>query len=795
MLLIVLNAQAESTETTHSTLQGTVINNKNEAIAGVTVYFPELKTGAVTDINGKYKIDELPSKTLLIQVSSLGYKVIVENVVLSKKTQKDFVLEETIIEINEIAVTGQSGATQLAKMSAPVTLVSKKELQQKASTHLIDAISSQPGISQITTGSGISKPIIRGLGYNRIVVMNDGIRQEGQQWGDEHGIEMDEFNIDRVEILKGPASLMYGSDAMAGVVNFLTAPVLSQGVKVLNVLGNYQTNNGLRAYSVNFSGHEKSFVWDLRYSNKAAHAYQNKFDGYVYNSGFAENAVSALLGINKWWGYSHLTLSTYHLTPGIVEGDRDSASGQFIKAIFENGIEREAIAEKADFMLYQHQMPYQQVKHYKAVLNNNVLIGNGFLKSTIGFQQNRRQEFEDIVHPDDYALYFRLNTFNYSLYYHLSEHKGTDISLGLNGMAQQSANMGIEFLIPAYQLFDIGAFAMFRKSWKKLDIDGGLRYDNRTQNIDALYLDESGNKTDASTPDAIEKFSDFSGRFEGFSGSAGISYRPNDHRAFKFQLSRGFRSPNISELSSNGIHEGTQRYETGNLRLKPEASWQVDVEADFNSRHVSLKVNLFSNTINNFIYSHKLNTIQGADSVSEGAAVFKYTQGKAQLNGGELTLDFHPHPLDGLHFENSLSLVNAKLFNATDSTRYLPFIPAPKWTSDLRAEIQMPGNLLKNSYVSVGVEHYFKQNHVFSAYNTETVTPAYTLFNASLGTDIMLKKQRVSIYLNAINLTDLAYQSHLSRLKYTATNQLTRRSGVYNMGRNLSLKVMLPIEL
>ena len=144
----------------------------------------------------------------------------------------------------------------------------------RLSANIIDALATQPGISQITTGSGISKPVIRGLGYNRVVVVSDGIRQEGQQWGDEHGIEIDEFDVSKVEILKGPASLMYGSDAMAGVINMFTAPVLPQGKKQLNVLTNYQTNNGLMAYSLNFAGHKNVFVWDLRYSHKQAHAYQ-----------------------------------------------------------------------------------------------------------------------------------------------------------------------------------------------------------------------------------------------------------------------------------------------------------------------------------------------------------------------------------------------------------------------------------------------------------------------------------------------------------------------------------------
>lgn len=796
LLFISFSLIAEIADNQHASLCGIVKNAKNEMVIGATIYLPELKTGAITDSYGQYRIEELPVKSVLVQVSSLGYKMQVMKVQLSDITQKDFVLEETIIEINEIAVTGQSGAVQMQKMPAPVTLISNRELREHSSTNLIDAISNQPGISQITTGSGISKPVIRGLGYNRIVVMNDGIRQEGQQWGDEHGIEMDEFDVDRVEILKGPASLMYGSDAMAGVINFLSAPILPVGFKKLNLLLNYQTNNGLYAYSLNFAGHKKSYFWDLRISNKAAHAYRNKFDGFVYNSGFSENAISALIGVNKWWGYSHLTLSTYQLTPGIVEGLRDSSTGDFLKPFAANdGSFNELPADNKDFMSYKHGIPYQQVNHYKAVMNNNILIGDGSLKSTFGFQQNSRQEFEDVLHPNNYGLFFRLNTLNYSLYYQAAAINGTEFSFGISGMYQNSDNRGSEFLIPAYQLFDIGTFAMFRKSIGKFDISGGLRYDHRNQHIDALYLDQNEEITYYDNPQAVTRFMEFDGNFTGISGSTGVSFQPDQQWNLKLNISKGFRAPNISELSANGVHEGTQRYESGNLALRPESSLQIDAEAGFSSHHVNMKFNLFSNSINNFIFAHKLNTLQGTDSVIDNDLVFKYFQGKAHLYGGEFSIDIHPHPLDWLHFENSFSFVNAQQLQSTDSTMYLPFTPAPKWKSDLRAEFNKIGKYLKNSFISLGLDYYFRQDKVFSAFGTETPTPACLLLNASLGSNFILNKQTISVFLNATNLADAAYQNHLSRLKYTPVNNDTGRTGVFNMGRNVSLKVIVPVNL
>ena len=216
------------------------------------------------------------------------------------------------LNLNELVVTGVTGDTKLKNSTAPISIISNKDLRQTTSTNIIDAIAHQPGMAQITTGGGISKPIIRGLGYNRIIVMNEGVRQEGQQWGDEHGIEVDPQIVNSVEILKGPASLMYGSDAMAGVVILHSAPTLPEGEMRANVSTEYQTNNGLFDYSLNFAGNQKGFVWDARFSDKMAHAYKNKVDGYVPGSQFKERAGRLMLGLNKRWGHAHLTWTAFH---------------------------------------------------------------------------------------------------------------------------------------------------------------------------------------------------------------------------------------------------------------------------------------------------------------------------------------------------------------------------------------------------------------------------------------------------------------------------------------------------
>jgi iron complex outermembrane receptor protein len=286
------------------------------------------------------------------------------------------------LQLDEVTVTGLTGESRLKETPASVTVVTEGALQGVASTNIIDAISKQPGVSQVTTGGAISKPVIRGLGYNRVAVIHDGIRQEGQQWGDEHGVEVDAQSVGQVEIVRGPASLMYGSDAMAGVLIIHPRKVLPPGKMGASLTTGYQTNNGLFDYSADFAGNRNGVVWDGRWSQKLAHAYQNRRDGYVPGSQFQERAANGMVGLNKEWGHSHLTLSYYHLIPGMVEGERDEETGELV-SLSDNR------------KTYGKTLPFQHVEHGKVVWDNSFWMGNGNLKVLLGYQLNRRREFEE----------------------------------------------------------------------------------------------------------------------------------------------------------------------------------------------------------------------------------------------------------------------------------------------------------------------------------------------------------------------------------------------------------------
>ena len=687
------------------------------------------------------------------------------------------------LQLNELTVTGVTGDTKLKHATAPVSIVTPQMLRATASTNIIDAIAHQPGVSQLTTGGSISKPIIRGLGYNRVVVMSEGVRQEGQQWGDEHGVEVDGNSVGTVEILKGPASLMYGSDAMAGVVILHTQPTLAEGEMKANVSTEYQTNNGLFGYHLSVAGNQKGFVWDARWSQKLAHAYKNKYDGYVPGSQFREQAGRLMLGMNKSWGHSRLTGSVYHLTPGIVEGERDPETGEL-----------ECATE--DVKTYGKALPFQQVKHYKLVWDNSLNLSSGYLKAIIGYQQNRRQEFEESM--DEYELFFKLHTLTYDLRYITNEWNGWKLSTGIGGMYQKSGNEGEEYLIPDYRLFDFGLYATATKTLgERWTLSGGLRYDYRRLHGDELI------------EDGDLRFTDFSRHFNGLTGSIGAVCNINDHFNLRLNLARGFRTPNMSELASNGVHEGSIRYEIGDQQLKAEYSLQADLGLDFTSHYVSAQLALFANRIDNYIFTHRI-----AEEMEEGYLTYAYTQGDARLLGFEAGVDIHP--VHSVHFSNTFSYVDAQLLHQSADTKYLPFTPAPHWSSELKWELfhhthstvsphamheyrhahPKNGVALNNLYIAAGLDSYLKQTHIYRADDTETKTPGYALLNLSAGTDIQFNgKKLAELYVTADNLLNKAYQNHLSRLKYTDENVVTGRRGIYNMGRNITFKVVVPITL
>jgi iron complex outermembrane recepter protein len=769
-----------------ATLTGKITNERGDSLPGASVIIHDVKTGATSNSQGIYKLSVASAGKYLVEASYLGYTSAIQTVNISGTTQHDFVLKSTAVEQEEVTVTGVSSATRLRQNPQPVSILKREDVVNISSTNIINLISRVPGVNAVTSGPAISKPFIRGLGYNRVVTINDGVRQEGQQWGDEHGIEIDDYSAQRIEVLKGPASLIYGSDALAGVINIQTLTAAPEGTVRANVLSEYQTNNKLRGFYGNASGTKNGFSWNVYGTYKGASDYRNKYDGYVFNSKFNNKDYGAMIGYGGSWGHSYIMISNFNQKLGVVEGVRDSATGRFVRQIAGG---REAIATNADFNSLSMLVPYQYIRHFKATSDNSFHLGRSRLDLIVGFQQNQRQEFGDPVNIKTPDAYFDLKTATYSARFNLPYIKNFKTSFGLTGMYQTNQNKTSNVIIPDYNLFDIGGYAFTQYSKNNLTLSGGLRLDNRHIEGKKMYQGSA------------LKFNDFTRDFSNVSGSAGLSYEASHVLTLKANIARGFRAPNLAELASNGAHEGTNRYEVGNNNLKSEVSVQFDGGLEINTAHVSASASIYYNTIHNFLFYERVLNKRGGDSIRVDAStgnlleVFNFNQHDAHLYGAELNVDIHPHPLDWLHFENTFSFTRAQFTEAIAGTKNVPFIPAARYLSELRGKFFTKGRTFRNLYTSVEGDYTFQQSHPFTGYNTETSTPGYLLVNAGIGGDFVSNgKTLFTISLTGSNLGDVAYQNHLSRLKYTDVNNVTGRQGVYNTGRNFTFKVNVPLE-
>lgn len=794
-------------------LTGTIKDKQTgEALPGVILYFPDLKSSSVSRVDGTFEIKNLPSIKALLQIRLIGYQTIIKTIDLATTTSLNFEMEQAHIEANEVVVTGVSKATEIKRNPVPMVSVDKLYLEQNTATNIIDAVAKVPGVTVLSTGPNVSKPFIRGLGYNRILTLFDGVRQEGQQWGDEHGVEMDQFLIDRIEVIKGPASLTYGSDALAGVVNLLPANTAPDGTIKGSIQTNYQTNNGLYAGSAAFAGNIKSIVFGLRASGKVATNYQNKYDGRVHNTGFKESDFNAYLGLNRKWGYSHINFSVYDNLQEIPDGSRDSLTRKFTKQITEDDTIRPIVSDK-ELKSYSIDLIHQHIQHYRLFSTNQFIIGHSKLAIKLGYQQSVRREYAHPEQPKIAGLYLNMQTATYDAKFYLPEKSGWESTIGINGMYQiNDVTKGTEFVIPSYALFDFAPFIHIKKEIKKFDISVGARYDTRSFKNSVLYTNTNSttgfDESVTDTTGATKQFDNYNHVFNGFSGSAGITYNITEHLLIKANVAKGYRAPNISEISAKGVHPGTGFQQLGDANFKPEFNTQEDIGVFYDSHHISMSAEIFNNTIDNYIYNQKLVSVFGGDSIYSEAGndypVYKFRQTKAQLFGGEARIDIHPHPLDWLHFENSVSVVyainkggNGVVIN--DDNKYLPFIPPVHTNSELRAELPKKIGYFHHLYFKIGMQYYASQNRVLLENNTETKTPGYTLFDAGFGTDICTKKE-VTLFTIGIfvtNLTDVAYQSNMSRLKYfdSYPNNGTGRSGIYSMGRNVSFKLTIPLNV
>jgi iron complex outermembrane receptor protein len=823
LCLLFLKASAQNE------LTGIIFNKSNNlAIPFASVYIEDLKLGVVADSDGSYSIKRIPEGYYLVSVRSLGYTIAPQLVKIKGITQFNFGLSRSDFQSPEAVVTGNSRASETRNTPQSITQVSHQYLDEQAATNVIDAIAKIPGVSAMTDGQSISKPFIRGQGYNRVLTVDDGVVQMDQPWFDEFGIEIDPDAVDRVEVLKGPASLAYGSDAIAGVLNFIPEQPLPEGQQKGDVLFNYQTNNGLINNMVHLAGTNKGISWSARVDNIMAHAYQNKEDGYVLNSQFSNFNMDGTIGIHRKWGYTQLHASYFDMATGIVDGTRDSATGAMEKQVSYPGLNGGAPTYVAP--THQEQTSYtpfvinQRIRHTKVVWDNSIQLGEGRLTGTFSYQKNQRQETNDPTQPNTPDIYYSSNAATYDLRY-LSPVIGKfDFSGGINGAYQQSQSLGTVMLIPNYNFVQAGAFVIGNYRVGKFIWNAGARFDQRTFTGNSHWIDTTNvaqAPVPANTPGSFEEFQGFTSNFSGVSASIGGVYNCSKAFYVKANVSRGFRAPNVAEAAANGVHDGTVVYEIGDHNLKPETNLEEDLTLGVDLKDVSFEGTAFNNNINNYIYAKGLTSVFGGDSTSNllsvggslfpNAPVYKYTQGSANLYGGEAMLDIHPSSIKWIELNSTFSMVAGGLQNVPADMRVLPFVPPARITADLKFHVNKIGKSVTAAYVKVGILTCFRQNKVYlqdsaaSGLNTQQTpqqyaasiasTAGYTLLNAGIGGNIQSHGHTLcKVYITGTNLLNTAYIDYMSRFKYLPYNEANGKVGVFNMGRNVSIKIIIPFD-
>lgn len=799
--------------------QGTIIGTitaEGAPVPQAVITILHTTIGTYTNDSGKYTLSNISPGRYTVQFSAIGYATFQKELTVEANSsiKQNIALRSSVSKLDEVTVTGVTRATALRKNPVPIAVITLKDMDRQVNSNIIDAIvKGVPGVSGVTTGPNITKPFIRGLGYNRVLTLYDGIRQEGQQWGDEHGIEADQYAIERIEVVKGPASLVYGSDAIAGVINMLPAvPKLDQkGIKG-SAIAEYHTNNGMFGLSAGFTGRHKAWYYTLRTSTKTAHDYQNKVDGFVYNTGYREYNASGSVGVNKNWGSSRIGATLYDNLQEIPDGSRDSVSRAFTQQVQEaDDIKNRPRVSEADYNNYGIAPLYQHIRHYRVYNHTQLKVSGGDIRLIAGFQQNNRKEFTHPTAPKQAGLSILLNTLNYDATYNYTHHKHWTGAIGINGMYQQNNNKAAtDFPIPNHHLLDVGTYLFVKRAIGKFDISGGLRYDTRKTGWDNLYTATdpvTGFGKQVHYPDTIGatlQYPGFAQTYTGVSGSLGATFNAGKHWLLKANVARGYRAPNITEIGSNGLDPGAHIVYLGNRDFVPEFSLQQDlgVIATFNSLSVSME--LYNNNIENYIYQARAFDANGNPIViSAGNVTYKYQQSRAHLFGGELHLNYNPASLPWLSLSQSASYTEGRNRNPQlterygDAARYLPLIPPLHLHTFAGFEIPINSKRLRAFNTHLAFDWFANQDKVYAVDGSETPTKGYQLVQA--GADITLANHKghtlCHIALQAENLLNTSYQSHLNRLKYFEYyNQSPNgRYGICNMGRNISLKVNVPI--
>jgi iron complex outermembrane recepter protein len=746
-IYIIMALLLQLTAYSNGIISGTILDAETqEPLAGATIFIVELERGTIANLQGKFSFENLPRAEFTLEIKSIGYETKIIKTTPSLSTQ-DLVIQLTnsTLLIDEVVV---SAAYTMSRESSPINIekINRENLLKAPSPNLMTALSKTPGVSEISLGPGIGKPVIRGLSFSRVLSLYQGARFENQQWGADHGLGLNETGIANVEMIKGPASIIYGSGAMAGVINLIEESNASPG----EITGDVN----LRVFSNSLGGRSEAGIrgtsnqglsWSLRGALESHADYLDGNGETVGNTRFNTQNLKAGMGIQKKWGDTKIRYTYLKQNLGIFDEEENE----------------EKITSRKDRNLA---LPYQAVEDHFINSETNFYWGEDRLKVQIGYHLNLRKEIEETENEVDLGL--RQSNFMYNLKYQKNFSKNLEGILGVQGFLLNNFNLrdAKEILIPDATKDDRSLYGLLNYNKNAWVVQGGLRYDYRKVNADAsddLFVDYGFELPNSPEDRKLERI------FQGTTASLGSTFRPSKKWRFRMNLASGFRAPDLGELFSFGPHPGTSRFEVGNADFLREQNIQGDFGIRYIKNNFSILGEIFYNHVDNYIF------FSPTDQTKDDLTIWKFEQDNARLYGGELGIDLHPTQLPWITFSSSLSTVIGE--RRSDGS-YLPYIPPFRWNNEISLVKKQLG-IIQNPYFSISGNYIFDQNR---AAPLEESTPGYFLMGMNLGGSLDIGQKKLNIYVSGTNLLNVAYLDHMS---------LFRPFGIRQLGRNIALNI------
>lgn len=724
-----------------NTISGTVKEETtNNPLSNVYVFISELNKGAITDELGNFSIHTAAKGKFHFQFSSFGFETHVQEVYIKKDEPNsvlDIILKRQIIEINEVVITSAFENEQ-KKNTFKVDVVDSNDIQKVGGFTVMDVLNKVPGIDATTTGTLISRPVIRGLSSNRVLTVIDGVRFETQQWDDEHGIGVNENGLDRIEVIKGPESLLYGPEAMGGVINFIKSRPAAVGTIKSSAFTSMSTNNlGWRALA-NVDGAKEKFNWGFSGLGKLHSDYFiNNQSFRVPNTRLLEYGAKAYIGTDRKWGSTNLSYTYNQAFFGILDGKDISfgPNGEIINSDIEK--------EKYPFEI---EAPYHAVVDNRVTSTSTFLTGKSKFDVVLGYQNNHRSENEELTGVKKGYRYvdMTLQSVTYNVKWYAPKWNRFSTIVGTQGMLQNNKNNSgaATVLIPDAKINDFGLFAVSKFDYNNFNFTLGTRYDSRELNT------ETTNGFNYTIPEISRSYNNMS-------TSVGLAYTILKDLTLRTSFATGYRSPNLNELTSNGYKLESRRFETGNANFEKEHNNQFDFNATYATKSVTFEASFFSNRVNNYIYIAPTgNLVPNNTNPSDMVAEYKFYQSNAELTGGEAKLDIHPINLKWFRFETKYATLEGK---RTDDNSNLPMMSPTKLSNTLYFNFNDFGKFSKSSF-SINLASTMDQNKVEA---NELKTKGYSILN--LGVFTTYKK--VDFTLTANNVLDKEYVNHMSRFR------------------------------